>query len=79
MNVFLTVLIAFIVGAVVGTIAGAMLGGGRALEIYDELEIVRRENESLKEKVKADGPQVIEIKDNRPQAADITKNYFTEF
>jgi len=77
MDVFLTVLIAFIVGAVIGTIAGAMLGGGRALEIYDELEIVRRENESLKEKVKT--PQVIEIEDKRPEAADITKNYFTEF
>lgn len=77
MNVFLTVLIAFIVGAVVGTIAGAMLGGGRVMEIHDELEIVRRENESLKARVKA--PQVIEIEDNRPEAADITKNYFTEF
>lgn len=79
MDVFLTVLLAFIVGAVVGTIAGAMLGGGRVMEIHDELDAVRKENETLKEKVNADGPQVIEIKDKRPEAADITKNYFTEF
>lgn len=77
MNVFLTVLIAFIVGAVIGTIAGAMLGGGRVMEIHDELDAVRKENETLKARVKA--PQVIEIEDKRPQAADITKNYFTEF
>lgn len=77
MNVFLTVLIAFIVGAVIGTIAGAMLGGGRVMEIHDELDAVRKENETLKARVKA--PQVIEIEDKRPEAADITKNYFTEF
>jgi len=77
MNVFLTVLIAFIVGAVIGTIAGAMLGGGRVMEIHDELDAVRKENETLKARVKA--PQVIEIEDKRPQAADITKNYFTKF
>ena len=77
MDVFLTVLIAFIVGAVVGTIAGAMLGGGRVMEIHDELDAVRKENETLKARVKA--PQVIEIEDKRPEAADITKNYFTKF
>ena len=77
MNVFLTVLIAFIVGAVIGTIAGAMLGGGRVMEIHDELDAVRKENETLKERVKA--PQVIEITDKRPQAVDITKDYFNPF
>ncbi len=76
-TVLFTAFIAFVIGGVIGTIAGAMLGGGRVMEIHDELDAVRKENETLKARV--DGPQVIEIKDKRPEAADITKNYFTEF
>lgn len=76
-TVLFTAFIAFVIGGVIGTIAGAMLGGGRVMEIHDELDAVRKENETLKARV--DGPQVIEIEDKRPEAADITKNYFTEF
>ena len=54
-----------------------MLGWARVLELYDELETVKAENKRLKADENA--PQVIEITDSRPQAADITKNYFTKF
>lgn len=77
MDFLITAFIAFFVGAVIGVIGGSMLGWARVLELYDELETVKAENKRLKADDKA--PQVIEITDSRPQAADITKNYFTEF
>lgn len=77
MDFLITAFIAFFVGAVIGVIGGSMLGWARVLELYDELETVRAENKHLKEN--SNEPQVIEITDSRPQAADITKNYFTKF
>lgn len=65
-----------IAGMAIGLIMGTLLGWRRVVEIYDENETLRLENSKLKNEPYQ---KVIEIKDNRPEAADITKNYFTEF
>ena len=68
-----------IAGMAIGLIMGTLLGWRRVVEIYDENETLRLENSKLKNEPYQPTTKVIEIKDNRPEAADITKNYFTEF
>lgn len=64
-----------IAGVVIGLILGTLLGWRRVVEIYDENESLRIENTKLK----TASTQVIEITDKRPQAVDITKDYFNPF
>lgn len=64
-----------LVGVVIGLILGTLLGWRRVVEIYDENESLRIENTKLK----TASTQFIEITDKRPQAVDITKDYFNPF
>lgn len=76
MEILTLALLSGIAGATIGLIVGTLLGWRRVVAIYDDNERLRIENAALKGKLDAN---VIEIKDNRPEAADITKNYFTTF
>jgi len=79
METFTLMLICAIVGAILGVIIGTLLGWKQVVEMLDEADKLRKENETLKKAIgaaqEAVRPQIIEINDNRAQP----DNYFIPF
>jgi uncharacterized membrane protein (DUF106 family) len=65
-------LLCVVSGAIVGIIIGTLLGWKRVVEMLDEVNELKYENEKLKKEAKT---EVIEIRDNRAQP----DNYFIPF
>jgi len=72
METYTLMLVCAIVGATMGVIIGTLLGWKRVVEMLDEVQELRAENEKLKAEAKT---EVIEIRDNRAQP----DNYFIPF
>jgi len=79
METITLMLISAIVGATLGVVIGTLLGWKQVVEMLDEVERLRKENETLKKEIGAAQesvrPQIIEINDNRAQP----DNYFIPF
>lgn len=79
METMTLMLVCAIVGATLGVIAGTLLGWKQVVEMLDEVDRLRKENETLKKEIgiaqEAVRPQIIEINDNRAQP----DNYFIPF
>ena len=79
METMTLMLICAIVGATLGVIIGTLLGWKQVVEMLDEVDRLRKENETLKKEVgitqETVRPQIIEINDNRAQP----DNYFIPF
>lgn len=79
METMTLMLICAIVGATLGVIVGTLLGWKQVVEMLDEVDRLRKENETLKKEIgiaqETVRPQIIEINDNRAQP----DNYFIPF